>query len=107
MPLSGGWGWAKKWVPVRPAEPTSPLGDRQLADLQAEGHRACAAGGGLQEARAGGQPGRDAAGVSGGWVNKYFRVLGPYIPFYSYSTLLLQHTITIASTQMISMAIFL
>ncbi|KAM9684515.1 serine hydrolase-like protein 2 isoform 5-T6 [Dama dama] len=39
------------------------LGDGQLADLQAEGHRARAAGGGLQEACAGGQPGRDAAVV--------------------------------------------
>ncbi|XP_024848577.1 serine hydrolase-like protein 2 isoform X6 [Bos taurus] len=40
------------------------FGDGQLADLQAEGHRARAAGGGLQEARAGGQPGRDAAEVT-------------------------------------------
>lgn len=56
------------------------LGDGQLADLQAEGHRARAAGGGLQEACAGGQPGRDAAVVSGGWDQWGPETWGSYGP---------------------------
>ena len=60
-------GLGKVLGPRLPSRTHGHLGDGQLADLQAEGHRARAAGGGLQEACAGGQPGRDAAVVSGGW----------------------------------------
>lgn len=66
--------------PRPPSRTHGPLGDGQLADLQAEGHRARAAGGGLQEARAGGQPGRDAAEVSGRWDWWESEIWGSYGP---------------------------
>ena len=66
--------------PRPPSRTHGPLGDGQLADLQAEGHRARAAGGGLQEARAGGQPGRDAAEVSGRWDRWESEIWGSYGP---------------------------